>query len=163
MRKRIKVILAGTAAAGILAVSGFAFADFLRTSGASANNEAVKFETITVTAAADAQALLPGETSSVTLTINNPNAIKAKVVEIKPKDVDGVVVDPASLDNGDDADYCEGLITLTPSGTLPTLNANGTASVVMNNAVKLEQEMDIRCEGMKVATNWEVKFQAVRA
>jgi hypothetical protein len=162
MRKRTKVILAGFAAAAVLGVSGFAFADFFRTTSAEASNEAVKFDSVTVSATADTQALLPGDSSSVTLAIGNPNTIKAKVIEIKPAAVNPVVVDPASIDVATDASYCEGLIDLLASSATPTINGGGSTVVIMNGAVTLDPAMDIRCEGMTFKTNWEVKFQAVR-
>ena len=167
MNKRTKALIAGGAAAAIIGVAGFAFADFVRSESATATNSAEQFNTLSVTADADDQALIPGEHSTVTLALTNPNAAKAKVVGIAPDPTTPVTVDPASLADPGDAEYCEDLIHLSPSGpgnaALPTLNGNGNASHVLNQAVTLDPAMDISCEGMSFTTKWVVQFQAVRS
>jgi hypothetical protein len=163
-RNKLRALVATGAAAAVLGLAGFAFAAFTQHQAASATGSAEQFNAVTVTAAPISQALLPGEDSSVDLSLQNPNTVKAKVVSISAA---SVTVAPASLNVATDAGYCESMIHLNPNGSgnlgLLTLNGGGSATYTLNHAVTLDEAMDSRCEGMQFTTEWTVEFQAVRA
>ncbi len=168
MRTKMKALIAGAAAVGIIGAGAVAYAAFGYSPVADAAGSAESFKAVTVTVPAGTKALLPGESDNVILKIENPNNgnAKAKVVAITGVGVD-VLQSSTSANTPEAKAYCESKIAQKvndPSNVtpLPTLSG-GTSQYTLNNGVAFASDMDSTCEGITFTTKWKVEFQAVRS
>ncbi len=166
VKKRTKILAAAGVVAVALGVGGFAFADFVPKSEATADSAAAKFAPVTVTGTVAKQDLLPTETSNVTLawTVPSGNNVSAKVTAIEPA---GVVVDPASV--GGDGNLAYGCSTFvvqktnhTSNATFPTLAPGASTTFLLNDGITLG-DAPATCQGMTFKTKWTVSFSPVRS
>jgi hypothetical protein len=162
INKRVMPVLVIAAVGTILGVGGFAVAAFIQPSSVdSVPGSAESFVAVTVTGA-QTGTLLPGESALVTLTLTNPNSnVKARLLSIAPG---AVFID--TVGNPADATYCHDQIELSTAGAdphMPTLAVSeANYPFALNNAVKLKDDTDIRCQAMTFHTTWTAQFQAVR-
>ncbi len=162
---KLRAGIATCAIAASLGIGGFAIAAFVQTQDAQATSKAAKFAPVTVSGVVVAQNMLPGDSSRVTLTLENPegNTVKAKVTSITPA---GVVVSPSSVGGEAQAATCAAFVEQKTddesNAALPILSAGQSRSYALNNGITLKEAAPIDCQGMDFTTKWSVTLEPIR-
>ena len=168
MNKKVKVMIAGAAAAGTLAVAGISYAAFARSNDVNATGTSEKFRPVTVSGkwvgGKDSVGLLPGESGDVRITVSiaGDNTVNAKVTGITPQ---AITADSISGVPDDQKEACAKL--LRPATYVPPslVLSKGAANVqlTLKEAVYFDKTATEACEGMSFATKWTVTFEPSRA
>jgi hypothetical protein len=160
-KKRLSAVAAGVAVAAVGAGAAWAAFGAGVDTAVAGSAEAVK--EVVVDGIQVKASLLPGESSAVKLTVENPNTnVKAAIESITPH---GVVVK-----NAVDADTkwaCEQTVTqnteLAGTVALPLVLGKGASTTLtLPTGVTLGESAPLKCQGMQFETNWKVAFKAVR-
>jgi hypothetical protein len=165
MKKKIKVMIAGAAAAGTIAVAGISYAAFARNNNVDAVGTSESFRPVTVSGqwaggpAGGTSGLLPGEAGDVriTVSVSGDNTVAAKVSSIVAKPITAGNI--SGIADANKKGYCASM--LVPATYSPSLIlAKGAANVqiTLEDAVTLKPEAEIDCEGMTFTTGWTVSF-----
>ncbi|GAA1887897.1 hypothetical protein [Asanoa iriomotensis] len=161
MQKRSKRILAATlAAAGVLAVSGIAYAVYStqKTSSAVAAESNAIVELV-VTGVPTDTTLWPNQATDVTLTVKNSNDTQLKITKVEP-----VALTDDDITNIANAsrETCRGFLQLTGASGLSDAVPAGTSAspaetdVILPGAIKLLNTATNECQAMKFNTKWKV-------
>jgi hypothetical protein len=176
--KRTTAIVSGATAVGLVTLGTVAYAAFTSSANADAGNTsgAEKFKPIAVTSATwlgvrkDEHAvvvsknLLPGDFGDVRIRLNNPanNTVNGKITSINPVAVPNNEIKGLSDDNWqDDCNAYLKFSKYTPAAlVLPSDGKNYEFD--LNNAVNLDKDAPIECQGMTFPTKFTVTFEATR-
>ncbi|MEV4538776.1 hypothetical protein AB0J82_33885 [Asanoa sp. NPDC049518] len=169
MQKRSKRILAATlAAAGVLAVSGVAYALWSQSdAGDVVGGKSETFEpfevtgtwqgrTLSDTTTAD-HGLMPTESGIVQLSIpvSSENTMNARITSITGQISDIV---------NDDQNGCAGFMTLGSYTPTTTMGPSATSYTInLNKAVTLNADAPVGCQGMEFTTRWTVTLDPTRS
>ncbi len=157
IRKKIMSGLAIATMGAVFGVGGFAFASVIQHPSGDPVARPSESRGATVVGT-QTGTLLPGESALVTFVLTTPSNVKARLLNIAPREVFiDYVVDPA------DAAYCHDQLELSPAGgdrPLPTLAVSeANFPFDLRWAVKLKGNTDARCQGMTFHTTWTAQFR----
>lgn len=171
MKKKFKVMIAGAAAAGTIAVAGISYAAFARTNNTEAVGTSESFKPVTVSGqwaggpGGGTSGLLPGEAGDVriTVSVSGDNTVAAKVSSIVAKPI--TADDISGIADNSKKTYCASMLVPATYSPTEVILAKGAANVqiTLKGAVKLKPEAEIDCEGMTFKTGWTVSFVPDRA
>lgn len=155
-RNKIRTLVAAGAAAAVLGIAGFAWAAFSQeTSSSAVAAEAETFAPVVVAGTPADTTLWPGQSTTVTLTVDN----SANDVAVVVTRVDAIPLTDADITTTDPADraWCRSKLILTGiASTSVPIASEGSAPVVLTNGIQLLGDADNRCQGMQFSTKWKV-------
>ncbi len=160
MKKKLKVILAGSAAVATIAVAGISYAAYARTSSAEATGTSEKFRAVTVVGEwGSTGGLLPGEAGDVRvkLGVSAENTVAAKVVKIFAQAITAADITGIPTAN---KEACAGKLSTVVYQPAALAIAPSAQNVVLTlkEAVKFDESATVDCEGMSFKTKWTVEF-----
>jgi hypothetical protein len=165
-KKRATALLAFVGVAAVIGIGGFAYAAFTQ----ERRSEAIRagtatFQNLVVTGAPAERSLWPGQTTDVTLTIDN-TANNTPILVGRAEHVPVAAADVRTTDR-DDAGYCSTQLELADfrqiTGADAAVAAGAAETIVLEDALKLLPTADNRCQNMTFTVRWSVSADVAYA